>query len=328
LRAVPAWERPVFRSPDQLEEESNPLKTRNILLSLALLAVLVVLAVSQLNTPVNAPDAELVDMGGREVKLAVPAKRLIALQPADCEILFSIGAGVLLVGRGAYAAYPEEVLAVPSVQSGFETNLEQIIALKPDAVVMATMNQREEDVKKLEEAGIAVIISDAQTIEQAYSVIQLLGRITGYEDNARKIVREMKASFAALKEKVGDRRGGSIYFEVSPLEYGLWAAGSGTFMDEIGQLLNLNNAFADIQGWKSISEEQVIARSPDIIVTTAMYSGAGPTPIEEMLARPNWGAVKAISEKKVFQAAADAITQPGPRLVQAAEALYHFVYGD
>ena len=304
------------------------MKRKPSLIALALLILFTFLTAFQLSPAVHAGQAGMVDMAGREIMLTVPAKRLVALQPADCEILFAIGAGETLVGRGAYAAYPEEVLAVPSVQSGFETNLEQIIALKPDAVIMPTMNQREEDAKKLEEAGIAVIISDAQTIEQAYAVIGLLGRVTGYEENARKIASGMQASFAALKDKVGDRRGGSIYFEVSPLEYGLWAAGSGTFMDEIGQLLNLTNAFSDIQGWKSISEEQVIARSPDIIVTTSMYAGSGPTPVEEMMSRPNWGSVKAISEKKVFQAAADAITQPGPRLVEAAEALFQFVYGD
>ena len=46
-----------------------------------------------------------------------------------CEILYAIGAGDTLVGRGKYCDYPAEVLEVPAVESGASTNMEEIIAL-------------------------------------------------------------------------------------------------------------------------------------------------------------------------------------------------------
>ena len=69
------------------------------------------------------------DMTGREITLDAPATRVVALTASDCEILYALGAGDTLVGRGEYCDYPEDVQAVPSVQSGYETNVEQIIAL-------------------------------------------------------------------------------------------------------------------------------------------------------------------------------------------------------
>ena len=276
----------------------------------------------------QAETLEFTDMADRAVKLDKAVQRIVALQPADCEVLFAIGAGDLLVGRGEYCDYPAEVLEVPSVQSGFETNYEQIIALAPDVVILTKMAQSVEDIKKLEEAGITVIVSDAQSIQGVYSAISMLGQITGKADEAAELVASMTLSFAALAEKTKDKEGGSVYFEVSPLAFGLWVAGAGTFMDEIATILNLKNAFDDIEGWQAISEEQVLTRDPDIIVTTTMYFGEGPTPVEELTGRTSWDSLKAVQNGRVFNADADAITRPGPRLVEAAQAFYDFLYGE
>lgn len=297
--------------------------TRFLSLLLALMLALSFGALAE-----SQPALVLTDMVGREVTLEKPAAKVVVLQPADVEILYLLGAGETLVGRGEYANYPEQALAVPSVQSGFETNYEQIIALQPDVVVMAKMSQREEDIKKLEEAGIKVVVTDAQDIQGVYNAIALLGKLTGTDETAATLVKGMQDAFAELLKKVDGKQAGSIYFEVSPLQWGLWAAGTGTFMDEIGTMLGLSNAFNDLEGWKEVSEEQVLARDPDFIVTTAMYFGEGPTPVEELLGRANWAELKAVKNNKVFNADGDAITRPGPRLVEAAQALYTFVYGE
>jgi len=308
-----------FCSLDQLEEETH-MKRRAQILFLALLMLLPLLSFAQ--------SASFTDMAGRNVSLPPQVRRVVVLQAADCEIFYAIGAQDLLVGRGEYCNYPAEVLEIPSVQSGFEINLEQIIALEPDAVVMAKMGQREEDAKKLEEAGIAVVVSDAQTIQGVYEAVGMLGELTGHQEEAEKVVDGMKAGFAELAKKAEGRQGGVVYFEASPLEYGLWTTGKDTFMDEIAALLNLTNAFSDLSGWQGVSEEQVIARDPDYIVTTAMYFGSGLKPDEEVLSRPNWAQVKAVKDGKVYNANADEITRPGPRLVEAARNLYAFVYGE
>ena len=74
------------------------------------------------------------DMHGREITLDAPATRIVALTPSDCEILCAIGGGDALVGRGKYCDYPESVTELPVVQSGAETNIEEILALEPQIV--------------------------------------------------------------------------------------------------------------------------------------------------------------------------------------------------
>lgn len=268
----------------------------------------------------------LTDMKGREVTLSAPATRIVALSPADCEILYAIGAGATVVGRGEYCDYPAEVADVPSVQSGAETNIEQIVALQPQVVLMGTMAQTKEQTAALEAAGIQVVVSEAQDIAGVYTDIRMIGAVTGQTAAADALVAGMQDTFASIAAKATGDGTKTVYFEVSPLQWGLWTAGSGTFMDELASMLGLRNAFADVQSWAQISEEQVLARDPDYIVTVAMYFGEGPTPVEEISGRAGWQNLKAVRNEAIFNVDTNEISRPGPRLAQAAEMLYAFIY--
>ena len=270
----------------------------------------------------------VVDMTGRTITLDEPAERIVALTASDCEILYAIGAGDKLVGRGEYCDYPAEVLDVPSVQSGYDTNIEQIIALHPQVLLMSTMAQTDEQVEQLEAAGVHVVVSDAQDIEGVYTAIEIIGALMGKEENAEKIVDDMKKGFDELKEKTADaEEEKTVYFEVSPLEYGLWTPGKGTFMNEIAEMLGLKNCFDDVDGWAAISEEQVLERNPDYIVTITMYFGEGPTPEEEIMSRKGWEDVTAVVNEDILNLQNNELSRPAPRLLDGAQMLYDFVFG-
>lgn len=277
----------------------------------------------------------IIDMTGREISFEKPAERIVALSAADCEVLYAVGAGDRLVGRGEYCDYPPEVLEIPSVQSGYETNIEQIISLEPEVLLMSTMAQTEEQIAALEEAGVKVVVSDAADIEGVYQSISTIGALTGNDDGAAEVIEGMKAAFdevqeraAAAAEDTDEAAPKTVYFEVSPLEWGLWTAGTGTFMNEIAEMLGLRNAFDDIEGWGEISEEQVIERNPDYIVTITMYYGEGPTPVEEILSRPGWEDIAAVKNGKILNLQNDELSRPAPRLADGASLLCDFVYGE
>lgn len=323
-----------------MERKTRKNRLLYILLALALLAVLAFAAVRALRPAQPAAAAETAapaetsaitctDMAGRTVELPAPAAKIVTLDAASCEILFAIGAGGALVGRGEYCDYPEACLAAPVVQSGAETNLEQIIALSPDLVLMTTMAQTDEQMTALENAGIPTAVTAANDISGVYEAIRLAGALTAHADEAEALVANMQRAFADAAAKVPENAAEqTIYFEVSPLEWGLWAAGSGTFMDEMAAMLKLTNAFSDVSGWAEVSEEQVIARDPDHIVTCTMYYGEGPTPDEEIVSRAGWQDVSAVKNGRVYVADSNAMTRPGPRLAEAVGELYAFVYGE
>ena len=190
---------------------------------------------------------------------------------------------------------------------------------------MSTMAQTKEQVQQLEDAGITVVVSEAEDIEGVYFAIDMIGTIMDKADESSALVDTMKTTFADIEEKSTADGSKTVYFEVSPLQYGLWTAGSGTFMDEIATMLGLNNVFADVEGWAEISEEQVIERNPDYIVTISMYYGDGPTPTEEILSRTGWENIMAVKNNAILNLQNNELTRPGPRLAEGAKMMYEFV---
>ena len=265
------------------------------------------------------------DMMGREVRLDAPASKVVVLTAAECEILYAIGAGDTVVGKGEYCDWPAEAADVTVVNSGYQTNVEQIIALEPGVVIMNSMDQSPEDVTKLEEAGITVAVTKAADIAGVYESIALIGALTGKNEEASSLVDSMKAVFDGISAAPAGDGEQTVYFEISPLQWGLWTAGKGTFMDEVAALAGLKNCFGDVDGWAEISEEQVLERNPDYIVTITMYYGEGPTPIEEILSRPGWENVTAVKNGAILNLQGNELSRPGPRLADGAKMLNDFV---
>jgi len=286
------------------------------------LAVLMVFSI--VSSLAEGSSVTVTDMHDREITLDEPATRIVVMQPSDCEILCAIGCEDTIVGRGQYVDYPASVLEVPVVQSGAETNVEEILALNPQVVLMNDMAQSEEQVKQLEENGVKVVVSSATSIDGVYYAIRMIGKLMGKEENAEAVIADMQATFDEMRTN-SKSEGKTVYFEVSPLQWGLWTAGKGTFMDELAEICGLTNAFADLNDWASISEEQVLARDPDYIVTITMYYGEGPTPVEEIMSREGWGNLKAVKNGDILNAESNAISRPGPRLKDAAIELYNFI---
>ncbi|MGN1368163.1 MAG: ABC transporter substrate-binding protein [Aristaeellaceae bacterium] len=284
-------------------------------LFLALLMVFSMSAVMAEDTSVT-----ITDMYGREITLSAPATRIVALSAAECEIVCALGCEDMLVGRGEYCNYPESIASVPAVQSGTNTNIEEILALEPQVIIMSDMSQPEEQVRLLEENGVKVVVTRNTDIEGVYYAITMIGALLGKDAEAEAMVTAMKAAFADIAAN-SENTGKTVYFEVSPLQWGLYTAGAGTFMDEIAKLCGLTNAFADIEGWAAISEEQVLERNPDYIVSVSGMPEAD----VEIMSREAWAKVNAVANGDVLNADADAFSRPGPRLKDAAESLYNFI---
>ena len=272
-------------------------------------------------TTAMAESVTVTDMFDREVTLTGPITRIVALEPSDCEILCALGCEEALVGRGKYCDYPASVLELPAVASGANTNLEEILALKPQVVVMSDMAHTEEQVKLLVENGVQVIGTDADSIAEVYEAIRLLAGVMAKTAEGEAIIADMQATFDDIAAK-SEKTDKTIYFEVMPLEWGLWSAGTGTFMHELAELCGMQNAFSDIEGWQSVSQEQVIERNPDYIV---LVTGMGEAAPDEVKAREGWGSMDAIVNNAIYNADSYEMTRPAPRLKNAAINLYNFL---
>ncbi len=303
---------------------------KKYLICLVIISIMVLIMAgcnNQLSNPKDG-DFTIIDSIGNEVAFDKIPERIIALQPGDVEIIYALGAGEKLVAIGTYSNYPEDTDNKKKVGSGQDTNLEEIIMLQPDVIFMGKMAQTEEHFIQLRDAGIKVVICDAQTIEDTYQTINFIGKIVNKSAEAEKIVNDMKLGFEELKSKAATKTPVNLYVEVSPLQWGLWTCGKGTFIQEIFGLLNINNVFEDINGWAEVSEEIVIEKNPQYILTIVGQSYGVNNSVNEILERKNWSTIDAVKNKKVFLIDSDSSARPGPRLLDSAREIFEAVYGE
>lgn len=267
------------------------------------------------------------DMAGREITFDKVPEKMVALLASDVEILYRLGVEEKIIAVGEFCNYPSEALEKEKITTGESLNIEQIVALQPDVVIIGKMAQTKDQNKKLEDAGIKVFVTDANSIEETYQSIDLLGKISGKSEEATKLIDDMKSDIQTIRNKASEKASNkTIYFEVSPLVYGLWTTGKDTYMQELCDIVGAKNIFSDVTGWTEVSEEQVIDRNPDYILTVTMFYEDGMTPTEEILSRKNWSDITAIKNQGIISDETDMFTRPGPRVVDAAKTLYELLY--
>lgn len=278
-------------------------------------------------TPTAAP-IQLTDGLGRTVSLPAPATRIVSLAPSNTEILFAIGAGSQVVGRDSFSDYPQEVSEITDVGGGFgEFNTEAILALKPDLVLAADIIPPEK-IRALEDLGLIVFsIANPVDFEELFDNIQLVGKLTAHEEEAQKLISELKQRVQQVEEKVMlSSYLPLVFYELDASDPNApWTAGPGTFIDTLITKAGGFNLGASLEGaWVQISLEVLIQKNPDIIIL-GDYTWGGVTP-EAVAARAGWEALKAVKENKVFTFDDNLVSRPGPRLVDGLEAMARLLH--
>lgn len=266
----------------------------------------------------------LTDASGVKHRLEEAPQRLVSVAPSITENVFALQAGHRLVGVSDWDNYPAEVEKIERI-GGLEPNIEKILSLEPD-LVLAQASVNDNSIPSMRDVGLNVfVLPAAKTFEDTYEVLRMLGRVLGAEEEAEAVVREMEEKKAEIVAKVADVPEAEkvrVWVEVSP---DLHTAGSGTFIDDLIRLAGGINVAAGVEGWGQLSEEEVIAAQPDVIITT--YGSYSSEPVERIISsRKGWQDVPAVREGRVYDVDNDVISRPGPRLVQGLSQLAERLY--
>lgn len=280
-------------------------------------ALLVAAAASGSTTSSSSSFPVTIVASNGKVTVAKKPRRIVSLSPTATESLFAIGAGKQVVAVDDQSDYPKN--APRTSLSGFTPNVEAIAAYRPDLVVIAY------DPKGLSGAlgrlGITVIHHDgAKTFEGAYQQIRQLGRVTGREAEAGRLVDRTKARIARIVKSRTPGRRLSVYHELTP---DLYSATSKTFVGKVYEALGLRN-IADAAdsvgaGYPQLSSEYVVSESPDLIVLAdTVCCGQKASTVA---ARPGWSRISAVRTGSIVRIDDSIASRWGPRLVDFFRAM-------
>ena len=269
-------------------------------------------------TPAHYP-LTIVDSVGRKVTIKKEPRRIVSLAPSITETLYFIGALDKVVGVTKFDDFPPEVQKGRAVIGDFSNpNLEVIASLKPDLIIGTSMHLKYLD--KLQQIA-PVIIVDPKNMSEIYEWIIKLGKVVNREKEAEGVVNYMKAIVESVQAKVANSSRPKVFYLVGYWN-GYWTAGRGTFMDSLISIAGGENIFHDIEGWKTVSAEDIVARNPDIVIIS-YHAGIKPgdlcnTPLAKTNAFKN-GRVYVISDDNL-------VSRPGPRIVLGLEEIAYFIH--
>lgn len=265
----------------------------------------------------------VIDDRGVEVAFDAVPETIVSLQPSNTEILFELGVGDKIVGGTDYDTYPEAAQKIERVSTSTVINAERILELNPDIVVAYTIGE-EAQITQLEDAGLKVfVIKSAANFEDVYSDIIQLSEVMGVKPTGDQIVKDIQTQIKEVQDKTAKlETKKKVYYEISPSP-DIWTTGSETFQQEIMDAAGLENIFADQKGWMSVSEEEVIIRNPEAILTTNNYID---NPTGEIMGRVSWDKINAVTNEQVYLVDGDIMSRPAPRIGQAVQIMAETVY--
>jgi len=261
---------------------------------------------------------------GRLVAINGTPQRIISLAPSNTEILFALGLGNKVVGVTDWCDYPPEALDKEKVGAYDTPDIEKIVALNPD-LILAGYGNPIDVVYTLEGLGLTVFGIKSTDLDDVLNDIRTIGEITDKEVEAYALTSEMAVGIQAVTNQTEEleQRPKVFYIIWGGEGSALWTAGSGTFIHELIEKGGGVNICGNITGYPTISIEEVIARNPEVIITSSW-----PGVYEWAMNETSLNSTDARQSGSVYTCDANLVQRPGPRLVKGLEWFAHFIHPD
>jgi iron complex transport system substrate-binding protein len=262
--------------------------------------------------------AEIVvrDDTGRLVRLADPARRIVALAPHLAENLYAAGAGDRLVGTVEYSDFPPAAAKVPRIGNHARIDLEAVAALRPDLVLAWESGNNMAQVDKLRALGLRVFVTQPGTLDSIAGEIERLGQLAGTEASARPAADRLRQRLAALRAANAGK-------PVVRTFYQIWKApmttvGGPQIITDAIRVCGGENVFGHLTTMApTVSVEAVLAADPEAIVATGM-GDARPDWLSDWA---RWPRLLAVQRDNLFHINPDLMQRHTARLLDGTEQL-------
>ncbi len=202
---------------------------------------------------------------------APDAVRIVSFLPSATETLYALGLGPCVVGRSSFCDYPPEAAALPVVGDLFSANEGALAALHPTHAVLGRADAPQAPL--LRALGCEIIEGRAETAGDVLAFADEIGRLFPEHTNGlaaaespwREAMEELGG--AGTTETTGSAERVLVVVSHAPGRYGAaFAAGEGTFHDELLRAAGFSNALAGVRGYPSLDPDRIAALAPDLLI--------------------------------------------------------------
>ena len=265
----------------------------------------------------NVGNRPTVDREGHALSLPDEINSIISIGPSSTEMLTALGFANIIIQTDNHSGNVPGISSEIATLDMFALDFERIIDLAPDIVFIIGMTRVEGDedpLRMVSDTGISVVYMPTSTaIADIKEDIRFMAAVLEVDSLGDSIVADMNSEIERVREigeTITERK--TVYFEISPAPH-MFSFGSGTFLNEIIDIVGAVNIFADQDGWIGVSDEILLEANPDVIITSVDFLD---DPVAEIMDRPGWNAIAAVQNGNVFQVTTNYTNRPSQNIIR------------
>ena len=272
----------------------------------------------------------IVDQAGRILTVDHSFKRIISLYGAHTENLFNLGLDNEIIGVSRNETYPTQALKKPVFS--YREDPEKFLAARPDLVIIRPMIDRgyPQFVSRLEKNGITVISLQPQNVEVMFIYWQILGLLSGKQQQAMKMISQFETAVSDCKILTdGKTTRKKVYFEAihskmktfSPDSMAIFAletAGGINVASDAQAVRNTNIAY--------YGKERILSHGREIDVYLAQSGAMNKPTVKLIMNEPGFKTIKAVAEGEIYLIDEQIVSRPTMRLLDGIYEIGKILY--
>lgn len=238
--------------------------------------------------------------------------RIVSLAPGTTAMLYAAGAAHCLVGTIAHSTEPAEAAKLPIVGDAETLDFEQLLALRPTAVVVAVDVVQRARIDRIKALGIPVYQVHVTRLSGMPESLRRLGALTATQPVADARAAELDADLAALSERFRARPPIRVMYQI--WDRPIYTIGGKHVITDALQLCGAVNIFADLgTAAPAVTREAAVLRNPELILASAPPASAA-----EWLAEwRRFPALAAVRNGHLVNYSDERIDRMGPSVIAA-----------
>jgi len=262
---------------------------------------------------------KVIDDAMRPVILEQPAQKIISLSPHITELIYSAGAGDMLVAVDVYSDYPEAAKSIAHIGDANHLDIEKILSLQPDLIVAWGSGQSHDQfIEQLIRLNLTVYISSPEDLEAIPHTVENLGKLAGTYDYAKLQSHRFRDELIDIINEYSEQPPVTVFYEI--WNQPLFTINGQHVMSKVIEICGGKNVFADLPILSpEVNIEAVISTNPDVIIASGTAeSDLRPPWLDDWL---QWPTINAARNNHLYYIPPDLIHRQTFRILQGTRIL-------
>lgn len=243
---------------------------------------------------------------GRNVTIPENPQKILALTSATMQALLNIG--ITPIGKVDEYKVTEEGMALPSVGTPSNVNIEAVYALQPDLIIASSRFHSSLE-QELEKSGAVVYYFDPDKVGDipVVDVTSYIGKLVSKEDIAEQYVQSVYAAVNEFKKKIAsetDIKTGIVIQDGDTIVAAQNASSYGSMLTLLGidNIVPDNLPNATKSSFVPFDVETILASNPDLvlIMTSSKDAENNKVILEKFKNDPQWAALDAAKKNQLL----------------------------